>query len=177
MSCKEKASSHKTNSDAFSEHAPVADRSAAPESTGLGETGYRRCDILAKRAYGCASPQDYRRSHPGYVSWFSQTPDASIPPALKKDAMAGWREATRRLGMPLHCHYSGIWDKAAAQKHPSWAVMGSEGKRHVEGGRMCVRSPYLDKLLLPQMIDLKFNLDSFYGFVKSRKNTRVHMTV
>lgn len=104
------------------------------------------------------------KGHPGYVSWFSQTPDASIPPALKKDAMAGWREATRRLGMPLHCHYSGIWDKAAAQKHPSWAVMGPEGKRHVEGGRMCVRSPYLDKLLLPQMIELidRYDVDGFW---------------
>lgn len=104
------------------------------------------------------------KGHPGYVSWFSQTPDASMPPALKQDAMAGWRAATRKLGMPLHCHYSGIWDKAAAKKHPSWAVMGAEGKRHVEGGRMCVRSPYLSKLLLPQMFELidRYDVDGFW---------------
>ena len=104
------------------------------------------------------------KGHPGYVSWFSKTPDASIPPALKKDAMAGWREATRKLGMPLHGHYSGIWDKAAAKKHPHWAVMGPEGKRHVDGGKMCVRSPYLNKLLLPQMFELidRYGIDGFW---------------
>jgi hypothetical protein len=114
------------------------------------------------------------KGHPGYTSWFSQTPEASVPPGLKQDALAQWREATRKLGLPLHCHYSGIWDQAAGAKHPEWSVVTADGKR---GGApfgqnagaatpetMCPRSAYLDELMIPQMLELidRYDVNGFW---------------
>jgi len=114
------------------------------------------------------------KGHPGWTSWFSKTPDASVPPKLKKDALKGWCEAVRKLGLPLHCHYSGVWDAAAGQKHPEWTIVGPDGKR----GRkkpypgqiappcelMCPRSDYATKLMIPQMLELidHYGVDGFW---------------
>jgi len=68
------------------------------------------------------------KGHPGMTSWFSKAPNATVSPGVVKDAMKQWRAATRKLGMPLHCHYSGIWDKAAGAKHPAWCTVGNDGR-------------------------------------------------
>ncbi|MCF7837460.1 MAG: alpha-L-fucosidase [Candidatus Marinimicrobia bacterium] len=114
------------------------------------------------------------KGHPGYTSWFSTVKDASVPPGLTHDALAQWRAATRQLGLPLHCHYSGIWDKAAGAKHPEWCVVTADGSM---GGapfgqnagaptseKMCPRGPYLDQLMIPQMIELiaRYGVDGFW---------------
>jgi hypothetical protein len=67
------------------------------------------------------------KGHPGYLSWFSKVPGAAIPTRLKQDALKKWRAATRKLGLPLHCHYSGIWDKAAGERHHDWCVVPAPG--------------------------------------------------
>jgi hypothetical protein len=110
------------------------------------------------------------KGHPGMTSWFSQVPNATVSPGVKKDALQCWREATRRLGVPLHCHYSGIWDMAAAEKHPEWAVVPNPkgGKAsdafHSAEGKMCLRGGYLEGLLLPQMLELvdRYGVDGFW---------------
>jgi len=114
------------------------------------------------------------KGHAGYVSWLSHTPDASVPPALKKDAMKQWRAATKQLGLPLHCHYSGIWDQAAGTKHPEWCVVNAEGRPvgapfgqnagAPTNEKMCPRSPYLEKLMIPQMLELidRYGVDGFW---------------
>ncbi len=114
------------------------------------------------------------KGHPGYTSWFSQVPNASVPPGLTHDALRQWRQATRKLGMPLHCHYSGIWDKAAGTKHPDWCVVSADGKLAgapfgqnagaPTGEKMCPRSPYLDELMIPQLLELidRYQVDGFW---------------
>jgi hypothetical protein len=114
------------------------------------------------------------KGHAGYTSWFSQVPDASVSPGTVKDAMMGWRAATRELGIPLHCHYSGIWDQAAGAKHPEWCVVQADGTvldSHIENGgfppRQGIMSPfgaYVDKLLIPQMLELidRYGVDGFW---------------
>jgi len=114
------------------------------------------------------------KGHPGYTSWFSRTPDASVPPKLKKDALKQWRAATKKLGLPLHCHYSGIWDRAAAAKHPEWRVAPAKRKpagatRGQNAGapfveKMCPRSPYLEHLMIPQLLELidRYGVDGFW---------------
>jgi hypothetical protein len=110
------------------------------------------------------------KGHPGMTSWFSRLPNATVSPGVKKDALRCWREATRRLGVPLHCHYSGLWDQAAAEKHPEWAVVpnpkaGKGGDPfHSAAGRMCPRGGYLEGLLLPQMLELvdRYGVDGFW---------------
>ncbi|MBF0245865.1 MAG: alpha-L-fucosidase, partial [Planctomycetes bacterium] len=114
------------------------------------------------------------KGHPGYTSWFSKTPGASVPKGLKKDALKQWREATQELGLPLHCHYSGIWDKAAGQKNKKWTVTGPGGKllgdpceasKHLPNyEKMCPRGPYLDQLMIPQLKELidRYRVDGFW---------------
>jgi hypothetical protein len=126
------------------------------------------------RLAGCQFVQTDCKGHAGYTSWPSRTPGASVSPGVVKDALKGWREATRRLGMPLHCHYSGIWDAAAGKKHPDWCVVGKDGRgvggsRWVENWqptdeRMCPRGPYLEEFMLPQMLELidRYGVDGFW---------------
>lgn len=114
------------------------------------------------------------KGHPGYTSWFSKVANASVPPGLTHDALMQWRQATRKLGLPLHCHYSGIWDKAAGAKHPEWCVVTADGTvagapfgqnaGAPTGEKMCPRSAYLDELMIPQLIELmdRYEVDGFW---------------
>ncbi len=111
------------------------------------------------------------KGHAGMTSWFSQVPSATVSPGVVKDALMGWRKATRAMGIPLHCHYSGIWDRAASAKFPDWVAVpnpreaAGEGKAFSpRGGTMCPRGPYLEKLLLPQFMDLidRYEVDGFW---------------
>lgn len=105
------------------------------------------------------------KGHRGYTSWFSKVPDAAVAPHLQLDAVAAWREASRRLGIQLIVHYSGFLDLVAGQKHPEWlAVPSPADKRDTENFRdmwMCLRSGYMDKLMIPQLIELAvdYNVD------------------
>ena len=115
------------------------------------------------------------KGHPGYTSWYSKVPNASVSPGVKRDALKGWRDSTRQLGLPLHCHYSGIWDAAAGAKHPEWGAVTADGQpagavfgpnTDVPGPpqRMCPRGPYLERLLIPQMMELidRYGVDGFW---------------
>lgn len=114
------------------------------------------------------------KGHPGYTGWFSRVETASVSPGIRRDALEVWREATRRLGLPLHCHYSGVWDAAATRKFPKWRIKPSpaETRALAEGHntgaptlqRVCLRSPYLDRLLIPQFEELidRYEVDGFW---------------
>ncbi len=114
------------------------------------------------------------KGHPGYTSWFSKTPEASVPPGMKEDALKQWRAATRKMGLPLHCHYSGIWDAAAGAKHPEWcvrtphatAVRAASGQNAgvPTNETMCTRSPYLETLMIPQLLEMidRYGIDGFW---------------
>ena len=114
------------------------------------------------------------KGHAGYTSWFSKVADASVPPKLTKDALKQWRAATNKLGLPLHCHYSGIWDRAAGAKHPEWCVVPakdpdtdmpvSQDLKVPTNEKMCPRSPYLEELMIPQMLELidRYEVDGFW---------------
>ncbi|MBI2190478.1 MAG: alpha-L-fucosidase [Planctomycetes bacterium] len=114
------------------------------------------------------------KGHPGYTSWHSRVPEASVSPGVVKDALLQWRRATRRLGLPLHCHYSGIWDNAAGRKHPGWSARKPGGKLagapfgpnagKPTAEKMCPRSPYQEKLMLPQLFELidRYGVDGFW---------------
>jgi hypothetical protein len=114
------------------------------------------------------------KGHPGFTTWPSRIPEASVPAHLDTDILQVWREATHRLGLPLHGHYSGIVDAAAAERHPDWCVQVPEGTQS-PGPRatalgpppatsMCPRSPYLDELMIPQLREAidRYALDGFW---------------
>lgn len=113
------------------------------------------------------------KGHTGYTSWRSRTPAASVAPGVVNDALLQWRAATRLLGLPLHCHYSGVWDIAAGVKHPEWCIQGHDGRLvnspwmgvvSPTGDKMCPRSPYLDELMIPQLLEMidTYGVDGFW---------------
>lgn len=105
------------------------------------------------------------KGHSGYTSWPTEV--GSPSPGIVKDALRIHRDVTREMGIPLVMHYSGVWDSRARELHPDWHVVGPDGE-HPEGGpaggAMCVLSPYVDELLIPQMIELidKYDVDGFW---------------
>ncbi|MEI6520153.1 MAG: alpha-amylase family protein [bacterium] len=136
-----------------------------------------RCEDLVDmlRLAGVEFVQTDSKGHPGYTTWESRTPDASVVPGMVKDALAQWRAATRELGLPLHAHYSGIWDQAAGAKHPEWCLLTADGTPAgapytISGwptnqtALMCPRSPYLDELMIPQMLEMidRYEVDGFW---------------
>jgi hypothetical protein len=138
------------------------DLHANERDTELGKRATPARLVPMLRLAGCDFVQTDCKGHPGYTSWHSRVPEASVSPGVRRDALKGWREATRRLGLPLHCHYSGIWDGAAGARHPDWCALDSAGKP-IEG-KMCPRGPYLERLMVPQMFELmdRCGLDGFW---------------
>jgi hypothetical protein len=146
------------------------DLHANADDTELGANAEPDILIPQFEMMGCDFVQTDCKGHGGYTSWYSKVKDASVSPGVQKDHMAGWREATRKLGLPLHCHYSGVYDRAAGEKHPEWRVVLPEGIEKFEGGfgnpeaAMCPRSGYVDELMIPQMFELidRYEVDGFW---------------
>lgn len=150
------------------------DLHAGAKDTELGTRCSPRELVPVLKTMGVDFVQTDCKGHPGMTSWFSQVPDATVSPGVVKDALAQWRKATRQLKLPLHCHYSGIWDKAAGAKHPDWCVVKADGKTagapfggsetESPGEIMCPRGPYLEKLMIPQLLELidRYQVDGFW---------------
>ena len=95
------------------------------------------------------------KGHPGISSYPTKVGNAA--PGFVKDPLKIWREVTRKHNVALFVHYSGVWDDASAEKHPDWMALNAEGKKI--GGRMSVKGPYVDSLLIPQFKELIDNYD------------------
>ncbi len=141
------------------------DLHANANDTDLGE----RCDPDELAASLKLMKPDYVQTdckgHPGMTSWFSEVPTATVSPGVKKDALKCWREATRKLGLPLHCHYSGIWDIAASERFPDWRVVPNPKDPGAKPSqKMCPRGPYLEHLLIPHLVELvdRYGVDGFW---------------
>ena len=89
------------------------------------------------------------KGHPGYCSY--RTKIGTPAPHLVRDLLAGWREITKKHGVLLYSHYSGIWERCAAQQHPEWTSKGPNGEA---SEKMSVFGPYARQLLIPQLKEL-----------------------
>jgi hypothetical protein len=87
------------------------------------------------------------KGHVGYASY--PTKIGFPAPGLKKDGLVIWREGTRRRNIALAVHYSDLWDAAAIEHHPEWAVVHADGSR--DAMAVSLFSPYLDELMIPQL--------------------------
>jgi len=90
------------------------------------------------------------KGHPGISSY--PTKVGNPAPGFVKDPLKIWREVTRKHGVALFVHYSGVIDAECALKHPDWAAVEASGKR--SGNCMSVKGPYVDSLLIPQFKEL-----------------------
>ena len=95
------------------------------------------------------------KGHPGISSYPTKVGNAA--PGFVKDPLKIWREVTRKHNVALFVHYSGVWDDASAEKHPEWMALNAEGKKI--DGKMSVKGPYVDSLLIPQFKELIDNYD------------------
>ncbi len=89
------------------------------------------------------------KGHPGYCSY--PTKIGTPAPHLARDLLSGWREVTKKYGILLYSHYSGIWERCAAQQYPEWTSKGPNGE---VSEKMSVFGPYAQELLVPQLKEL-----------------------
>jgi len=68
------------------------------------------------------------------------------------DPLRTWRDVTRRRGVALFMHYSGVWDGHAVAEHPEWAARRADGKPDARA--TSVFGPYVDKRMIPQLGEL-----------------------
>ncbi|WP_461148745.1 alpha-amylase family protein [Spirosoma pulveris] len=92
------------------------------------------------------------KGHPGVSSYPSKVANATVAPHIVKDPLAFYRAVTRKHGIGLYLHYSGVYDDAALAKHPSWAAVKDDGTRNTS--KTSVHGPYADSLLIPQLNEL-----------------------
>ncbi|MBS3734821.1 MAG: hypothetical protein KGY99_07825 [Phycisphaerae bacterium] len=91
------------------------------------------------------------KGHKGIASYPTRV--AYPAPGFVRDPVRIFREVTAEAGVALYMHYSGVLDAEACKRHPSWAARNADGKRH--GRTTSVFGPYVDKLLIPQLKELR----------------------
>ena len=95
------------------------------------------------------------KGHHGYASYPTEVGWAA--PGIEKDALEIWRRATKRHGVALVVHYSGVWDRTAIEHHPEWAAVNADGSP--DQFATSTFSPYVDELLIPQLKEVISNYD------------------
>lgn len=92
------------------------------------------------------------KGHPGVSSYPSKVATATVAPHIVRDPLAFYRSVTRKHGVGLYLHYSGVYDEAALAKYPAWAARKADGT--INALKTSVHGPYVDSLLIPQLNEL-----------------------
>ncbi len=79
----------------------------------------------------------------------------TVHPGLKCDMFGGISKACDEQGLGFVAYYSVFYDTVAIEKHPDWELVSADAKTDAgyDSGNfrpVCVNSPYLEKLLIPQ---------------------------
>ena len=100
--------------------------------------------------YDCKGHNGYA-GYPTKIGWPS--------PGIKKNALEIWRRITKKHGVALIIHYSGVWDKAAVKYHPDWATINADGKP--DHFATSTFGPYVNELMIPQLKEVikEYDLD------------------
>ena len=100
------------------------------------------------------------KGHAGWTGYPTKIGWAS--PGIVKDSLAIWRRVTRKYGVGLFIHYSGVWDSVACRNHPEWARVDAEGKP--DPNNTSVFGPYVDELMIPQLKEVAeaYDLDGVW---------------
>jgi len=81
-------------------------------------------------------------------------------PQLKKDMLREVVEGCRKHGLGVIAYYSTFIDTHAVELHPDWARRDSKGAiPRATFAPVCVNSPYVEELLLPQCIEVVTHYD------------------
>ena len=100
------------------------------------------------------------KGHRGYSSYPTRVGNPA--PGFVGDPLRIWRDVTRRRGVALYMHYSGVWDYHAVKTHPEWAAVNADGKP--DNRATSVFGPYVDELMIPQLRELagKYEVDGVW---------------
>ncbi len=91
------------------------------------------------------------KGHPGFSSYPTKVGNAA--PGFVKDPLRIFRDVTKKHGVALYMHYSGVIDQEAVRQHPEWALVKADGSR--DDRVTSVFGPYVDDLLIPQLNELR----------------------
>lgn len=132
---------------------------ARPDQTNIGEfCDYETIDLLLREVkpdyIHCAS-----KGHPGISNY--PTKYGTPAPEMKGDVLKMWRELTEKHGVALYAHHSGVLDCQVVSDHPDWAALNENGELSNQKWETSVFSPYVDKVLIPQLIEIatEYHLD------------------
>ena len=92
------------------------------------------------------------KGHPGVTSYPSKVANATTAKSFVRDPLQFYRAVTRKHGVDLYLHYSGIQDYAILKKHPNWGVVNADGS--LDKANTSVHGPYVDSLLIPQLKEI-----------------------
>ncbi|MHC4395062.1 MAG: alpha-amylase family protein [Planctomycetota bacterium] len=100
------------------------------------------------------------KGHNGYSSYPTRVGNPA--PGFVGDPLRIWRDVTRRRGVALYMHYSGVWDFHAVKTHPEWAAVNADGTP--SNRATSVFGPYADVLMIPQLRELagKYEVDGVW---------------
>ncbi|NQT91761.1 MAG: beta-galactosidase trimerization domain-containing protein [Lentisphaerae bacterium] len=102
----------------------------------------------------------------GHVGYAGYATEVGWPaPHIVKDSLGPWRKVTAEKGVALFIHYSGVLDGVAIEHHPEWAALDPEGNPYPTGQVTSTFGPYVDKLLIPQLVEVirKYQLDGVWA--------------
>jgi len=105
----------------------------------------------------------FAKCHYGYS--YYPTKIGTVHPMLKKDMLAEVVRAFHKHGMGVICYSSVFLDRNVAAKHPDWCYANKDRENKTacfefeELKHICVNSPYLDELLIPQSVEIIKNYD------------------
>ena len=118
-----------------------------PDDTALGaDTTEENIARLLDRVHPDYVQYDCK-GHAGYTGYPTRVGWPS--PGIVKDALGIWRKVTRERNVGLFIHYSGVWDRVAAEHHPEWARIDADG--NIDVNATSTFGPYVDELLIPQL--------------------------
>jgi len=89
------------------------------------------------------------KGHPGVSSY--PTSIGNRPESFNKDILKIWKEVTKKHGIPLYVHYSGLWDDMALKVNPDWGRINPDNK--YDKNVVSIASPYLKELMIPQLVE------------------------
>lgn len=102
------------------------------------------------------------KGHPG-IAGYPDSQAGVSPPGLKADALRIYRDVTRKRGVRLYMHFSGVSDKQAVAEHPEWKAAG-EDRKIEQLGSTSTFGPYVRERMIPQMLEVidRYDVDGFW---------------
>lgn len=99
------------------------------------------------------------KGHPGYTSY--PTSFSNAFPNIEADLLEIWRRVTKKYGISLYMHYSGVYDIKYCNENPEEAVLNADGTRNTS---VRLDSKYFDDFFIPQLSEIieKYDVDGFW---------------